>query len=318
MAGKLYNDPEIGQVMLVKSGRGRRISIRVHPVKGVTVSIPYYLGYEDGMRFFMQKRGWVVNTVLRQRARLDQAERAGTAVGLLCSGSVVRTLLSEIVFVRDESVQPGGMADPERKAAVRVKTVSVEDVSRTGRLYLCLGCPVSSKSVIYPGTMPPEGSAALSSLLSGVLVSILRDEARSLLPQKLSFLAGRYGFVYNNMAVKHNMTNWGSCSSRGNINLNLNLVRLPEPVCDYVILHELCHLRHPDHGPGFHTLLEKLCEDNMKRLSFLAESMQQAPESGVQAEKDYIRSLISKMRRSRARFPVHHVLEQEVRKYRLV
>ena len=106
MAGKLYNDPEIGQVMLVKSGRGRRISIRVHPVKGVTVSIPYYLGYEDGMRFFMQKRGWVVDTVLRQRARLDQAERAGTAVGLLCSGSV--GVMQKVLGYSDYSQEQNG------------------------------------------------------------------------------------------------------------------------------------------------------------------------------------------------------------------
>ena len=124
------------------------------------------------------------------------------------------------------------------------------------------------------------------------------------------------------MVVKHNSTNWGSCSARGNINLNLNLVRLPEPVCDYVLLHELAHLRHPDHGPGFHALLEKLCSDNMKRLAFLVDSLQAADgapgHSGVKASEEYFQGLLSAMRRSRAKFPVHHVLEQEVKKYRLV
>ena len=55
------------------------------------------------------------------------------------------------------------------------------------------------------------------------------------------------------------MSNWGSCSELGNINLNLNLMRLPEHLRDYVMLHELCHLRHLDHGPEFHALLESLC-----------------------------------------------------------
>ncbi|MDY5407408.1 MAG: M48 family metallopeptidase, partial [Candidatus Cryptobacteroides sp.] len=61
----------------------------------------------------------------------------------------------------------------------------------------------------------------------------------------------------------------GSCSRAGNINLNLNLVRLPEPLCDYVILHELCHLKEPNHGPKFHAMLEQLCLDNLRRLAAL-------------------------------------------------
>ena len=56
-------------------------------------------------------------------------------------------------------------------------------------------------------------------------------------------LACRFGFKYARVFIKHNLTNWGSCSSKGNINLNLNLLRLPEHLADYVILHELCHLR---------------------------------------------------------------------------
>lgn len=72
------------------------------------------------------------------------------------------------------------------------------------------------------------------------LVERLRKEAKAILPQKTAFFAGRYGFQYKRLTIKHNSSNWGSCSRAGNINLNLNLVRLPEPLCDYVILHELC------------------------------------------------------------------------------
>ena len=211
-------------------------------------------------------------------------------------------------------------AVPER--AITVTSALVEDVRQTGRLYLSSDLPLSRKDVDYPDSMPPEDSAELSSVLNQVLVKILRDEARSLLPQKLAFFAGKYGFSYGKVVIKHNSTNWGSCSTRGNINLNLNLVRLPEPVCDYVLLHELSHLRHPDHGPEFHALLERLCSDNMKRLAFLVDSLQAADSlsghSGIKTSKDYFHGLLSAMRRSRAKFPVHHVLEQEVKKYRLI
>ena len=59
-------------------------------------------------------------------------------------------------------------------------------------------------------------------------------------------LAARHGFSYNRVAIKHNASNWGSCSTKGNINLNLNIVRLPKVLQDYVLIHELCHLRHHD------------------------------------------------------------------------
>lgn len=83
--------------------------------------------------------------------------------------------------------------------------------------------------------------------------------AKEVLPKRLRELAERYSFEYNSVRIKHNSSNWGSCSRKGNINLNLNLVRLPDELRDYVLLHELCHLRHPDHGPRFHALLESLC-----------------------------------------------------------
>lgn len=90
-------------------------------------------------------------------------------------------------------------------------------------------------------------------------VAALRAGARSFLPGRVAELAALHGFSYNRVFIKHNVSNWGSCSSKGNINLNLNLMRLPQELRDYVILHELCHLRHMNHGPEFHALLESVC-----------------------------------------------------------
>ena len=90
-------------------------------------------------------------------------------------------------------------------------------------------------------------------------VERLRAEAKAALPPRLAQLAALHGFTYNKVRIKHNSSNWGSCSELGNINLNLNLMRLPEHLRDFVMLHELCHLRYLDHGPEFHALLESLC-----------------------------------------------------------
>lgn len=93
-------------------------------------------------------------------------------------------------------------------------------------------------------------------------VEELRKLAKEVLPARLAELAALYGFEYSGVRIKHNVSNWGSCSAKKNINLNLNLVRLPDDVRDYVLLHELCHLRYLNHGPEFHSLLELLCPNH--------------------------------------------------------
>lgn len=90
-------------------------------------------------------------------------------------------------------------------------------------------------------------------------------EAHAYLPQRLFVLASRYGFSYNRVAIKHNRSNWGSCSSKRNINLNMSLMLLPAELRDYVMLHELCHLRALNHGAEFHRLLDGLCQSHLGR-----------------------------------------------------
>ena len=93
-------------------------------------------------------------------------------------------------------------------------------------------------------------------------VERLRAQAKLSLPPRLKELADEHGFTYNRVTIKNNISNWGSCSAKGNINLNLRLVTLPQSLQDYVMLHELCHLGEMNHGPRFHALLESLCPDH--------------------------------------------------------
>ena len=112
---------------------------------------------------------------------------------------------------------------------------------------------------VAEGKMPAPGTDL------DALAASLRKEAKAWLPGRLAAWAERYGFRYGKVFIKHNISNWGSCSAKGNINLNLNLMRLPEELRDYVILHELSHLKHPDHGPAFHALVDSLCRDGIGR-----------------------------------------------------
>lgn len=145
-------------------------------------------------------------------------------------------------------------------------------------------------------------------------IEALRRKAKAELPPRLSQLAARYGFTYNRVTIKHNATNWGSCSARSNINLNLNIVRLPKVLQDYVLLHELCHLRHQDHGHGFHLLLEHVLTDNILKLM---DSGDPAVPSSVE-DAAYASELARKAASSRARYPMDHVMTRAIKTFGLV
>ncbi|HSV99416.1 MAG TPA: M48 family metallopeptidase [Sedimentisphaerales bacterium] len=84
------------------------------------------------------------------------------------------------------------------------------------------------------------------------------SDARRLLVDRLRELAARHGYQFNKATVKNQRTLWGSCSHRNNINLNVNLLRLPEELRDYVILHELVHTRHKNHSRAFWQELDRI------------------------------------------------------------
>lgn len=92
----------------------------------------------------------------------------------------------------------------------------------------------------------------------GLKHPIDRAAARQLLVRRLDQLAAQHGFQYHRVFVRNQKTRWGSCSARDNINLNVNLVRLPDALRDYVILHELVHTRVRNHGEKFWQEMEQL------------------------------------------------------------
>jgi len=91
-----------------------------------------------------------------------------------------------------------------------------------------------------------------------------RQAVRRRLVDRLNYLAVEYGFQYNRVFIKNQKTRWGSCSGKNNINLNLNLVRLPDELIDYTILHELVHTRIKNHGQRFWAQLDRLLGDARK------------------------------------------------------
>jgi predicted metal-dependent hydrolase len=84
-----------------------------------------------------------------------------------------------------------------------------------------------------------------------------KASAERILTRRLRELADEYGFAYNRVTIRNQRTRWGSCSHNNNISLNMKLMRLPDELVDYVLLHELVHTRVHNHGSGFWRELEK-------------------------------------------------------------
>ena len=103
--------------------------------------------------------------------------------------------------------------------------------------------------------------------VQGIIESIYRFEARKLLPGRLAELAARYGFQYGKVGIRNNKRNWGSCSGRNNISLNLQLMKLPDYLIDYVLLHELVHTKIKNHSPLFWQKLDKITGNKARELS---------------------------------------------------
>ena len=89
----------------------------------------------------------------------------------------------------------------------------------------------------------------------------IRRRARQALPPLLERISRQTGLAYKRVSIRSQKTRWGSCSSRGNISLNDQLLFLPADAVEYLMVHELCHTRHLNHSKAFWTLVESHCPD---------------------------------------------------------
>ncbi|RKZ37991.1 MAG: hypothetical protein DRQ37_00510 [Gammaproteobacteria bacterium] len=92
-----------------------------------------------------------------------------------------------------------------------------------------------------------------------------QDEARRELPQRLRRIAVLLSVSPAGISVRNQRTRWGSCSAGGRISLNWRLLMLPARLADYVIVHELCHLRHLNHSAAFWNTVAAAIPDHRQR-----------------------------------------------------
>jgi predicted metal-dependent hydrolase len=91
-----------------------------------------------------------------------------------------------------------------------------------------------------------------------VFVAWYRDQARQVIGERAAILADLYHLFYKDIHITSARSRWGSCSRRGSLNFSWRLVMAPPEIIDYVITHELAHLKIPNHSPDFWKYVEQL------------------------------------------------------------
>jgi len=211
----------IGKVLIERSEKAKRLSISVRPLKGIRVAVPPHISFEKAEQLIYTKADWIKE----HQARMQQQE---TKLTTYDSDTEFRTKFHTL----------------------RILT----HAQYTMRCVIADGYI----NVFYPAfkdVKEPE----VQKFIRQSIEDAYRKEAKQYLPERVAYFAEKFGFTYQNVFIKNAKSRWGSCSHINNINLNLHLMRLPDALCDYVILHELAHTIEKNHGPGFWNLLDSVC-----------------------------------------------------------
>lgn len=228
---KVVAYPQIGEVSFFKKKGVKRVSIVLKPFKGVVVTMPYNVKFDDVERFVIQKTEWI------EKAK-EKMAKLETRKTVFNESTPFKTKKRELTFVR-HTVENTVVSSRILQDEIRISVPEGVDLE-------------------HP---------AVQDLTAKTIERAWVLEAKELLPVRISQLATSHGFMYSGVVLKRIKSRWGSCSAQNNINLSVYLMQLPDSLIDYVLLHELCHTVEKNHGPKFWALLDKCTEGNAKQLA---------------------------------------------------
>jgi predicted metal-dependent hydrolase len=220
MTEEIIHFAGIGDISFRYSNRARHLSISVRPFAGVRVSIPIGMNYYSAVRLVTEKRIWI-------KKHLDRMKD-----------------FEKLQTIFDEN---SGYCTKYHKL----------DLRKADRKNISVRISKGKINVVYPKDQIPDSIEVQTAIRMGI-ERALKVEAKQFLPDKVKTLAAKFGFNYNNLALKNIKSRWGSCSRKNNINLSIHLMRLPDHLIDYVILHELVHTVHHNHSKRFWALLDRV------------------------------------------------------------
>ena len=224
-----------GHVVGYQLKRGRRRSIGfVVSVDGLAVSAPKWVGLADIDAALREKAGWILRKLREQQ---DRQQRQLAARVDWRDGTSIPYLGEAVIVVLDP-----------RAAQVKGGAELHTDASALP------GVPSRTLHVGLPHTATPEQ-------IRDVVQSWLQREARRLFEERCRDYTARLGVQYRRLSLSSAQTRWGSASADGSIRLNWRLIHFALPTIDYVVAHELAHLREMNHSPRFWDVVRSVMPD---------------------------------------------------------
>ncbi len=235
---------------LVRVARRKNVHVMVDDDGRLSVRAPWRFSIDLALEAIDEHRGWVAQSLRRAAAsrRRRPALVAGSELSLLDERLTLKIRVNAQL-----TLLPGSRARGSEKERARARLErSIGSVCRVDRR-LC----VELRS-LRPGA------------LRELLEAWFRQQAAESLPARLRALAGPLEVKPARVQIRAQKSRWGSCSTSGDISLNWRLVLLPSELVDYVLVHELCHLRHMDHSSDFWSLVGSAIPDYRKRRELIA------------------------------------------------
>lgn len=227
---------------LIRSRR-KSLAIQIKPDGAIVVRAPLWVSPQEIEGFLRQKEDWIIKTRARVAAdRIDHQMNpdrmpAGSAAG-------PNALLPVNALTNGSRLNYRGK---EYRLEINVNESS--NVAR-GRVSVRM----DDQKIILTAAMD-----LTAAMVRAVLESWYREQARQILSAKAEQFAAVLGVVYHNIRIKDQKSRWGSCSTKSNLNFNWRIIMAPDFIADYLVIHELCHLRHMNHSPAFWDLVGSIC-----------------------------------------------------------
>ena len=211
--------------------RARRGSIGfIVGMEGLSVNAPRWVGIGDIEAALQEKAGWILRKLHEQQGR---ARRLQAAKVDWRDGTLIPFLGENVIVVLDS--RAGGV----------VLNSAADALPGVPRLTLHVGLPES----------------AASEQIRDAVQSWLQRQARRIFEERCRHFAQQLGVRFTRLALSSAQTRWGSASADGSIRLNWRLVHFAPPTIDYVVTHELAHLREMNHSPRFWDVVRSVLPD---------------------------------------------------------
>jgi predicted metal-dependent hydrolase len=204
----------------------------------------------------MSARARVVRLVIRPESGLEVVAPRGTPQARIDQvlGEKARWITATLERVAREA--SAAVPPPITEGA------TVRLAGRELRLALRVGAPPGRYRAALAGeTLTLTLAEGSQEAIRHALEAWYRRQAGAIFAERLAICNSGYGFAYGRVAIKAQKSRWGSCSRRGNLNFNWRLLLAPLSVLDYVVIHELCHLRELNHSARFWVLVARSCPD---------------------------------------------------------